>query len=151
MSRQLLRRVATLTVAFTALAVLSGIFQAPGGMQDIGALVGLIFGFPTAVALAFLVRKKLPRVAFATITEVVILLTILSSYEEQLRNPFIHLAVLFPAAIALAMFLPNDKSLQDPSRCSSCDYPIGESDVCTECGKPVKARRRMTTCDKSCL
>jgi peptidoglycan/LPS O-acetylase OafA/YrhL len=136
MSRRLSKRFAALTAGFTALAALFGILQAPAGMQDIGALAGLMFGFPMALVLAFLLRKKRPLVSLAAVGGAALVLAILPVFHDQLRNPFVHLAVLLVVGILLAMLLPNDKSLQDPSRCSTCDYPIGASDVCTECGRP---------------
>jgi peptidoglycan/LPS O-acetylase OafA/YrhL len=139
---RLSKRFAALTAGFTALAVLFGILQAPGYMQEIGALVGLMFGFPMALLLAFLLRKKRPLVSLATIGGAAIVLAIVSAFDDQLRNPFLHLAFLLLVGIVLAMLLPNDKSLQDPSRCATCDYPIGASAVCTECGSQLPSPSR---------
>jgi hypothetical protein len=43
--------------------------------------------------------------------------------------------LLFAAPFTLRRHLRIKRGL-----CPACAYPIGASEVCTECGKPVKAR-----------
>ena len=46
--------------------------------------------------------------------------------------------LLIPGTFALRRFLRVRRG-----HCPKCAYPMGESSVCTECGKPLPRRRRM--------
>jgi predicted amidophosphoribosyltransferase len=49
--------------------------------------------------------------------------------------------MLFAAPFALRRWRRIKRGL-----CPACAYPVGASDVCTECGKPVKPREAHTPC-----
>ncbi len=48
--------------------------------------------------------------------------------------------LLIPGPFVLRRFIRVKRGL-----CPRCAYPMGESDVCSECGKALPQRARMTT------